>query len=175
MRGRDQDGSGAGRRGVEVFVALGSNIGHRVENLKRALAALEEILQLTDRSSVYDTAPVHVTEQPRFLNMVVRGETDLPASAFLTRLKAIEAELGRHAGERYGPRIIDLDILLYGEAVVDLPDLTIPHPRMTEREFVLRPLADIAPGRRHPVTGRTVIEMLADLSGGDVRPVRTDG
>lgn len=163
------------RRGVEVFVALGSNLGDRVDNLSRAMKALDGIIALSAWSPVYDTAPEYVTDQPRFLNMVVRGETDLSGPDLLARLKAIEAELGRVPGQRFGPRPIDLDILFYGDAVIDLPDLTVPHPRLAERVFVLRPLADIAPGKRHPATGRTVVEMFAAITGGDVRPIRTEG
>lgn len=163
------------RRGVEVFVALGSNLGNRVDNLSQAMKALEGFMTMSAWSPVYDTAPEYVTDQPRFLNMVVRGETALSAPDLLVRLKQVEADLGRVAGQRFGPRPIDLDILFYGDAVIDLPDLTVPHPRLAERVFVLRPLADIAPGKRHPVTGRTVVEMFADLTGGDVRPIRTEG
>jgi len=163
------------RRGIEVFVALGSNLGNRVDNLSGAMKALEGFMTIAAWSPVYDTAPEYVTDQPRFLNMVVRGETVLSAPDLLVRLKQVEADLGRVAGQRFGPRPIDLDILFYGDAVIDLPDLTVPHPRLAERVFVLRPLADIAPGKRHPVTGRTVVEMFADLTGGDVRPIRSEG
>ena len=163
------------RRGVEVFIALGSNLGNRVDNLSDAMKALEGFMTMSAWSPVYDTAPEYVTDQPRFLNMVVRGETALSAPDLLVRLKQVETDLGRVAGQRFGPRPIDLDILFYGDAVIDLPDLTVPHPRLAERVFVLRPLSDIAPGKRHPVTGRTVVEMFADLTGGDVRPIRTEG
>jgi len=162
-------------RGVEVFIALGSNLGNRVDHLARAMKSLEDFMTLSAWSPVYDTAPEYVTDQPRFLNMVVRGETTLSAPELLVRLKQVEADLGRVPGERFGPRPIDLDILFYGDAVIDLPDLTVPHPRLAERVFVLRPLADIAPGRRHPTTGRTVVEMFAALTGGDVRPIRAEG
>ena len=146
-----------------VLLGLGSNLGRRQDHLRRALAALAERLEITATSPVYETAPMYVTEQPRFLNMVVGGETAMPAAALLAWLKSLEAGLGRTASVRFGPRAIDLDILFYGRDVVAMPTLTIPHPRLAERAFVLRPLADVAPRWTHPVTGRRVDEMLADL------------
>ncbi len=157
-----------GRRAVNadmptVLLGLGSNLGQRQDHLRRALTALAERLETTATSPVYETAPMYVTEQPRFLNMVVGGETGMAAAALLTWLKSLEAGLGRSASVRFGPRAIDLDILFYGRDVAATPTLTIPHPRLAERAFVLRPLADIAPRWTHPVTGRRVDEMLADL------------
>ncbi len=146
-----------------VLLGLGSNLGRRRDHLRRALAALAERLEITAISPVYETAPMYLTQQPRFLNMVVGGETAMPAATLLAWLKSLEAGLGRTASVRFGPRAIDLDILFYGGDAVATPTLTIPHPRLAERAFVLRPLADIAPRRRHPVTGRRVDEMLADL------------
>ncbi|MGE4218485.1 MAG: 2-amino-4-hydroxy-6-hydroxymethyldihydropteridine diphosphokinase [Alphaproteobacteria bacterium] len=172
MTGRSRSGRS---RGVEVFIALGSNLGNRVDNLSLAMKTLEGFVTLSAWSPTYDTAPEYVTDQPRFLNMVVRGETALSCPDLLMRLKRIEADLGRVPGQRFGPRPIDLDILFYGDAVIDLPDLIVPHPRLAERVFVLRPLSDIAPGKRHPVTGQTVVEMFVALTGGDVRPIRIEG
>ena len=146
-----------------VLLGLGSNLGRRRDHLRRALTALAEGLEITATSPVYETAPMYVTEQPRFLNMVVGGETAMPAAALLAWLKSLEARLGRTASVRFGPRAIDLDILIWGREVVATPTLTIPHPRLAERAFVLRPLADLAPRWVHPVTGRRVDEMLADL------------
>ncbi len=146
-----------------VLLGLGSNLGRRQDHLRRALTALAERLEITATSPVYETAPMYVTDQPLFLNMVVRGETEMAAAALLAWLKSLEARLGRTASVRFGPRAIDLDILFYGRDVVATPTLTIPHPRLAERAFVLRPLADIAPCWTHPVTGRRVDEMLADL------------
>ena len=146
-----------------VLLGLGSNLGRRQDHLRRALTALAERLEITATSPVYETAPMYVTDQPLFLNLVVRGETEIAAAALLTRLKSLEAGLGRTASVRFGPRAIDLDILFYGRGVVATPTLTIPHPRLAERAFVLRPLADVAPHWTHPVTGRRVDEMLADL------------
>ena len=149
---------------TEVFIGLGSNLGDRVENLRQALEKLDGIMVLGRLSPVYETAPRYVEDQPSFLNMAVSGDTVLDPQQLLEQLKRFEIEIGRvPSEERYGPRAIDLDILFFGEAVIDRPGLVIPHPLMAEREFVLRPLADIAAGKRHPVTGRSVGEMLAAL------------
>jgi len=154
-----------------VYIALGSNLGDRMANIEAAIAALAERVTVRTRSPVYETDPKYVTDQPRFLNMALSGETDLDPSDLLAFLKGIEARLGRQAGVRYGPRPIDLDILFYGDECIERPELKIPHPLMAERAFVLKPLADIAPGTLHPVTGRSVAEMLAALqdNGGLVR------
>ncbi len=151
---------------VEVFVALGTNLGDRLENLRQALQEIDRLMDILDMSPVYETAPKYVLDQPPFLNMVVRGETALEARRLLADLKSAEAALGRDEEEvRYGPRVIDLDILFYGESIINLPDLRIPHDKIAERAFVLRPLADIAAAKRHPETGRSIGEMLARLEG----------
>lgn len=151
-----------------VYIALGSNLGDRRANLETAIARLAPAVAVTARSAVYETAPMYVTDQPPFLNMALRGETELAPEALLAHLKAIEAEAGRRAGGvRFGPREVDLDILLYGEAVLALPALEIPHPRMAERAFVLRPLADVAAEVRHPVLGRRIADLLAEVPGAD--------
>lgn len=146
-----------------VYIALGGNIGDRMANLEAAIAALAPKVTVLERSPVYETDPKYVTDQPRFLNMVLSAETGLAASALLAFLKSIEKKLGRGPGERNGPRPIDLDIVFFGDEVIDLPDLIVPHPRLTERAFVLRPLADIATARIHPITGAGVGEMLDAL------------
>ncbi len=143
-----------------MHIALGSNLGDRMANLDAAITALASAIADVERSPVYDTDPKYVTDQPRFLNMVVAGETQLEPQALLAALKGIERRLGRTAGERYGPRPIDLDILFYGDETIDRPELAVPHPRLGERAFVLRPLADIDPGKKDPRTGRSVAEML---------------
>jgi len=145
---------------AEVFIALGTNIGDRDENLRRALEAMAAAVRILDCSSVYETAPQYVTDQPCFLNMVIRGETSLPPCDLLAQLKEIERKLGRIPARRFGPRAIDLDILYYDDQIVNDADLQIPHPRISERNFVLKPLAEIAPERRHPVTGKTTVEMV---------------
>lgn len=151
---------------TRIYLALGANLGDRMANLEQAIAMLAPAVSVLERSPVYDTDPKYVTDQPRFLNMVLAGETDLDAPSLLAFLKDIEARLGRKPGERFGPRPIDLDIVFFGGESIDLPDLTVPHPRLAERAFVLRPLADIAPSVTDPGTGITVAEML-DALGDD--------
>lgn len=135
--------------------------------LAAALDRLAGAITLVERSLVYETAPKYVTDQPAFLNMVVEGRTELPPEPLLDTLKAIESGLGRGAGRRYGPRPIDLDILFYDDLITETVRLTIPHPRIPERRFVLQPLADIAPSYHHPVSGTTVAAMLAALPDDD--------
>lgn len=151
-----------------VFIALGGNLGDRAARLDAALARLGVAMHVEIRSPLYETAPLYVTDQPAFLNQVVGGRTALTALALLDRLQDIERALGRVPGERFGPRAIDLDILYYGDAIIDRPpSLVIPHPRIAERRFVLQPLADIASAHRDPATGKTVAEMLAALPPSD--------
>ncbi|MFD3165019.1 2-amino-4-hydroxy-6-hydroxymethyldihydropteridine diphosphokinase [Herpetosiphon sp. NSE202] len=130
---------------ITIYLAIGSNQGERLANLQTGLAALAPAVQLTAYSSVYETAAAYVEDQPPFLNAVVAGMTDLAPHALLALLKQIEHDCGRRPGLRYGPRPLDLDILLYGDQQLNSADLIIPHPRMFERDFVLQPLAEIAP------------------------------
>ena len=148
---------------VPVALALGSNLGDSLAYLRQALAALAPYVEVTAVSPVYETAPAYVTDQPVFLNAVLTGRTKLEPLALLWAVKSLESDIGRQPTFRYGPRVIDIDILLYGDQVVSLPELGIPHIRMDEREFVLRPLADIAPEWRHPVKNKTMAELLALL------------
>lgn len=149
-----------------VYIALGSNLGDRVANLEAAIAALPPAVAVTRRSPVYETDPAYVTDQPAFLNMVLCGETALGPQDLLQHLKRIEGDLGRTRGRRYGPRLIDLDIVFFGSRIVESPGLVIPHPRLAERAFVLKPLADIAPALTHPGTGESVLDMLGRLDAG---------
>lgn len=146
-----------------VHIALGSNLGDRSANLEAAIAALPPAVEVTRRSAVYETEPEYIADQPAFLNMAVCGETRLEPQELLLRLKAIERQLGRRPARRYGPRVIDLDIVFFGDRIVAVPGLAIPHPRMSERAFVLTPLSDIAADVRHPVTGETVLNLLEKL------------
>ncbi|HNP70630.1 MAG TPA: 2-amino-4-hydroxy-6-hydroxymethyldihydropteridine diphosphokinase [Kouleothrix sp.] len=129
---------------TSVYLALGANLGDRHAAIAAALGRLAPEIVVEQVSSLYETEPAYVLDQPRFLNAVARVRTGLGPQALLARLKRIEAELGRQPGARFGPRAIDLDILLYGDTVLASDALTIPHPRMAERPFVLVPLAEIA-------------------------------
>ncbi len=124
---------------VPVLFALGTNLGDREANLRRAIARLRRETTVDAVSAVYETAPMYDTDQGAFLNMCVAARTDLTPEALLARLKAAEAEIGRVPSRPNGPRLIDLDLLLYGDRVVDRPELVVPHPRMAERGFVLAP------------------------------------
>ena len=157
-----------------VYIALGSNLGDRVANLLEARERMKSSnLKLTRASSIYETEPRGFLDQPWFLNQVVEAQTTLYPRQLLARLLQIEKEMGRERIVLNGPRLIDLDILLFGDSTLHLPGLEIPHPRMTERRFVLEPLAELAPALRHPRTRRSVREMLADVADQPVRRLNT--
>ena len=145
-----------------VYLSLGSNVGEREVNLRNAIAALRGAgVRVAKVSSFYETEPVDFLEQAWFLNCAVEGETDVSAEALLRALRGIETRMGSKKLVTKGPRLIDMDILLYGSETIDTSELQVPHPRMHLRRFVLVPLAEIAPELRHPAWSKTVSEMAA--------------
>ena len=150
-----------------VYLALGSNVGNRAANLKAAIAALPPQMEVKAKSRVYETPPWGYTNQEKFLNQVVKARTYLEPEPLLKHLKRLEVALGRVPTFQYGPRLIDIDILLYDDIVFESDALKIPHPQMHERGFVLLPLMDIAPDLVHPVKKQTIRQLIAfcDVSG----------
>ena len=160
---------------VTAYLGLGSNLGHRDRNLAEAVSGVRrgKVFQHRGRrgvdllraSPVYETAPWGYTRQPSFLNCVLEIRTTLPPGRLLESVKRLEVAMGRQPGFRYGPRLIDVDILLYGNSMVDLPGLQIPHPRLQQRAFALTPLAELAPRLVHPALGITIAQMAAEAGG----------
>src|SRR5687768_7442788 len=136
-----------------VYLALGSNLGNRAAHLHTALQQMAAYAAVETTSFLYETPPAYVTDQPKFLNAVCRLTTSLNAHELLAALEETMKAMGRVRSLRYGPRIIDLDILFFDDLQIDTPDLTIPHPRLPERNFVLEPLCEVAPDLRHPLLG----------------------
>ncbi len=146
-----------------VYLSLGSNVGDREKNLRAAIAALGDAgVRVTRASSFYETEPVDFLEQAWFLNCAVEGKTEVPVLELLRALRGIELRMGSKKLVAKGPRLIDMDILLYGSQTIDTPELQVPHPRMQLRRFVLVPLAEIAPVLVHPSLKRTVDQLLAE-------------
>ncbi|MCE5309416.1 MAG: 2-amino-4-hydroxy-6-hydroxymethyldihydropteridine diphosphokinase [Acidobacteriales bacterium] len=153
-----------------VYLSLGANLGNRQQNLRAAIERLGPAgITVRRVSSIYETEPLDLVGQPMFLNLVVEAETALMPLQLLMRALRIERELGRKRTVPKGPRTIDIDIILYGSSVINAPELVVPHPRLAERRFVLEPLAELVPDLRHPVTRRTVREMLAAVTAQKVR------
>jgi 2-amino-4-hydroxy-6-hydroxymethyldihydropteridine diphosphokinase len=147
---------------ITIYLALGSNIGDREKNLREAIRLLAESgVRIAKLSSIYETEPVDYLDQPWFLNAALEAQTDLPAEQLLAALRKIESQMGSKKAFAKGPRLIDLDILLYGNETIDTPDLQIPHPRMLQRNFVLAPLAEIAPTLHHPTWPATAAELFS--------------
>jgi 2-amino-4-hydroxy-6-hydroxymethyldihydropteridine diphosphokinase len=157
-----------------VYLSLGSNVGDRAANLHTAIDRLRAFGEVVAVSSFYETEPVEFTAQPWFLNCAVKLNTEKTPQQFLAGILEIEQQLGRRRGQQKGPRIIDLDILLFGNLILDDPGLTIPHPAMHERRFVLEPLAEIAPDVLHPVLKRTIRELRDALPPGQTVKPATD-
>ena len=157
------------------YIGLGSNVGDRAANLAEARRRLDDAGRITAESSIYETEPWGVDPgQPDYLNQVVSIATALHAATLLEALLRIEQDMGRVRAAPGNPRLIDLDLLLYGDQVIDEPGLTLPHPRMCERAFVLAPLAEIAPDTIHPVNGMTISALCAKVDHGGVRLWRSE-
>ena len=153
---------------VRAYLSLGSNLGDRAEHLTRAITQLLKSGSLAAQSALYETEPVQLLAQPWFLNCAVALDTSLAPGELLAAGLAIEKGMGRLRSQAKAARVIDIDIALYGDFVVETPDLVIPHPAMHERRFVLTPLAEIAPDAMHPLLNKTVRELLAELPAGQV-------
>jgi len=149
-----------------VYLSLGSNLGDRAANLQQAVDRLGALGEVTALSSFYETEPVEVTAQPWFVNCTVALETEKMPRQLIAAILDLEQQMGRRRLEKKGPRAIDIDILLFGKSVIEMPGLTVPHPAMHERRFVLEPLVEIAPDLRHPVFKRTMRELLEALPPG---------
>jgi 2-amino-4-hydroxy-6-hydroxymethyldihydropteridine diphosphokinase len=154
-------------RSHTIYIALGTNLGNRLDNLQRTVKALPPEARVINASPIYETPPWGYLDQADFLNQVLQAETDLTPEDLLAYLKRLETQLGRQASFKYGPRLIDLDILFYDDLILETSILTIPHPKINERAFVLVPLADLAPDHLHPSFGLTVRELMekVDLQG----------
>jgi 2-amino-4-hydroxy-6-hydroxymethyldihydropteridine diphosphokinase len=159
--------------GTIVYLGLGSNLGDRRANLAEAVSRFPEALHLRRASALYETEPWGYTDQPKFLNQVVEAETNLTPTDLLETIKAIEEALGREVNFRYGPRLIDIDILFYNDLVWQTDTLTVPHPNLHERPFVLIPMAELAPDFRHPLLGRSMRELADEAGSAGVRRIKT--
>ncbi|KHE91263.1 MAG: 2-amino-4-hydroxy-6-hydroxymethyldihydropteridine diphosphokinase [Candidatus Scalindua rubra] len=150
---------------TKVYAGLGSNLGNKIENIIRAIDRIDahEEICVKEKSGFYNTTPVGGPSQPDYVNCVIGLETEIEPQTLLKEFKEIEIELGRKPGVRWGPRVVDIDILLYGDRIVNDSNLKIPHERMHERVFVLEPLYEISPDIKHPVSGISISELLEKL------------
>jgi 2-amino-4-hydroxy-6-hydroxymethyldihydropteridine diphosphokinase len=149
-----------------VYLSLGSNLGDREANLRAAIDKLKELGKVVAVSSFYETEPVEVTAQPWFLNCAVKFDTEKMPRQLISAILALEQCMGRQRKQQKGPRTIDIDILFFGSSIIEIPSLTVPHPHLHERRFVLEPLAEIAPEVRHPIFKRTIRELRDALPPG---------
>lgn len=149
-----------------AYLSLGSNLGDREANLRTAIEKIGEFGNIAAVSSFYETEPVEVTAQPWFLNCAVKLDTEKMPRQLISAILALEQSMGRQRKQQKGPRTIDIDILLFGSSVIDIPSLTVPHPHLHERRFVLEPLAEIAPEARHPIFKRSMRELRDALPPG---------
>lgn len=156
-----------------TYLSLGTNLGDRLKNLHTAITRLPPKVILRFHSSIYETEPWGYSDQPAFLNQILKTETALEPLALLDFLKTIETTMGRQETFLFGPRLIDLDILFYDDLVMETPKLTIPHPRIAERAFILVPLAEIAPDLLHPVLKKTVQQLKTGVDTGSVELFQT--
>jgi 2-amino-4-hydroxy-6-hydroxymethyldihydropteridine diphosphokinase len=152
-----------------VYLSLGSNLGNRSSNLKAAISSLAPQMEVKARSKVYETPPWGYAEQENFLNQVLKVSTYLEPLPLLKHIKRLEVALGRKATFKYGPRVIDIDILFYDQLVLETPSLTIPHPHVQERGFVLLPMMDIAPDLVHPLNGKSIREMMVQCDTAGIK------
>ena len=153
-----------------IYLGLGTNLGDRAANLQAAVIGLAKELVITAVSPLYQTAPWGVTDQPDFINMCLAAETALSPIELLTFIKDLEVEIGRLPSKRWGPRLIDIDLLFYANQILETENLKIPHPELAERAFVLCPLADIAPNFVHPVLRQTIAALAAKVGDEGIRP-----
>jgi 2-amino-4-hydroxy-6-hydroxymethyldihydropteridine diphosphokinase len=151
-----------------VYLSLGSNLGDRAANLNAAINRLRSLGEVLQVSSLYETEPVEFTAQPWFLNCAIELDTEQTAQQLIEAILEIERQMGRTRTQKKGPRSIDIDILLFGNSTIDTKGLSIPHPGLQERRFVLEPLAEIAPGVRHPALKKTIQELRDALPPGQV-------
>jgi 2-amino-4-hydroxy-6-hydroxymethyldihydropteridine diphosphokinase len=156
-----------------IYLSLGSNLGDRLANLQNAISGLPPKIQPLVRSSIYETSPWGYSDQPDFYNQVIKAETLFEPADVLETIKSLEVSLGRQETFRFGPRLIDLDLLFYDALILNSPKLTIPHPRITERAFVLVPLAEIAPDLVHPGIGKTIQQLKSSIDTSSVKLIHS--